>query len=71
MLESHRACANHLVQPWRSFSGVGAEDSRKIHWLNWGRLTEVKGKGGLGFRDLEAFNLAIYARKAGLEVVYR
>lgn len=40
------------------FFWSGANNTRKIHCIGWGKLTDVKGKGtGLGFRDLEAFNL--------------
>ena len=26
------------------------EKEKRIHWMNWKRMTEIKGKGGLGFR---------------------
>jgi hypothetical protein len=36
----------------------------KIHWLSWGKLTRSKKKGGLGFRDLHLFNMALLCRQA-------
>ena len=37
-------------------------DERKMAWLNWDKLCETKFKGGMGFRDLHAFNLALLAK---------
>lgn len=39
------------------------EKENKIHWLGWDKLTEVKGKGGLGFRNLMELNTAMLARQ--------
>lgn len=38
------------------------DKQNKIHWLRWEKLTRPKNKGGLGFRDLHLFNLAMLAR---------
>ena len=36
----------------------------KIHWLSWEKLTRTKKKGGLGFKDMHLFNLAMLSRQA-------
>ncbi|XP_021823769.1 uncharacterized protein LOC110765025 [Prunus avium] len=41
----------------------GDKDKRKIHWLPWKKLCNYKLEGGLNFRKLHAFNLALLAKQ--------
>ena len=39
------------------------EKENKMHWLSWEHLCSRKKKGGMGYRDLHLFNLAMLARQ--------
>ena len=39
-------------------------NERKIHQINWERLCEPKKKGGMGFQNINAFNLAMLVKQA-------
>ncbi|KAE8808833.1 hypothetical protein D1007_14579 [Hordeum vulgare] len=38
-------------------------DKRSLHWLSWDKLATPKVKGGMGFKDLLLFNLAMLGKQ--------
>ncbi|GKU89304.1 hypothetical protein SLEP1_g3458 [Rubroshorea leprosula] len=40
------------------------QDEKKVCWVGWDRLTQSKHDGGMGFKDLHCFNIAMLARQA-------
>ena len=40
-----------------------ANGKNKVHWCSWRKLTRSKNMGGLGFKDLMAFNAALLGKQ--------
>jgi hypothetical protein len=38
-------------------------EERKLYWIRWDKLCTAKPDGGLGFRNLHMFNMALLAKQ--------
>jgi hypothetical protein len=55
---------NSIEKMMNSFLwGHGKATQRAIHWMSWEKLSAPKIHGGMGFKDLSAFNLAMLGKQ--------
>ncbi|KAM1211035.1 hypothetical protein ACFX13_002846 [Malus domestica] len=46
----------------RNYWWRGNDQRIGCHWISWERLLKQKQAGGLGFKDIQCFNLAFLAK---------
>ena len=59
-----RGLCNHINSLIRQFWWGSKQRQRKVSWVSWEVMTRPKHLGGLGFWDIEIFNLCLLARQS-------
>lgn len=59
-----RGLCQHINGILRKFWWGCKNGERKTAWVSWETMTKPKFMGGLGFRDIELFNLSLLAQQA-------
>ena len=57
------ALCEHLTSMIRNFWWGQRKDEKKTDWLSWEKMCELKTNGGMGFKKLQQFNLALLAKQ--------
>ncbi|KAK9095394.1 hypothetical protein Scep_026863 [Stephania cephalantha] len=55
-----QALTNTMAKFWWG----NAQKERGVHWCSWNKVTKPKGSGGLGFKDIELFNISFVGKQA-------
>lgn len=59
-----RATCNGMNSTLAKYWWEQTQNEWKIYWINWSKLCAPKDRGGMSFRDIRVFNLAMLAKQA-------
>lgn len=57
------ALCDELIGMVKQFWWGQKKQERKLAWMNWEKMCLTKEGGGMGFKDLKCFNLALLAKQ--------
>lgn len=57
-----RKVLEEMIRLQRQFLWAGGIERRAVSWVKWSAVCKPKRNGGLGIKNLEAFNIALLAK---------
>jgi hypothetical protein len=65
------SCFKFNKKQWKKLNMISSnfwwgdiDGSRKVQWISWEKMCEMKRRGGMGLRNFESFNQALLAKQA-------
>jgi hypothetical protein len=58
-----KGTCSKLISIMAKFWWSGCLDKKSMHWLAWDKIAIPKSQGGMGFRDMAAFNIALLGKQ--------
>jgi hypothetical protein len=58
-----KGTCSKLISIMAKFWWNGCLDKKSMHWLAWDKIAVSKSQGGMGFRDMAVFNIALLGKR--------
>lgn len=58
-----KTTSKHIATVMTDLSWTNVKESKGMYWKIWEHLSKPKSEGGLSFKDIETFNMALLGKQ--------